>query len=174
LSSKLLLILYTGVAVVLAVILGQLRIEGADLPIWTFALISGGVVPFLLVRGPPARVSPHRRRLAIAVGGLGLFLTFVFALATTTLSAEFIPLFKTVSNAPDWKLQDLTDLQAACTHLGNDACHAARALSRQVANFGGLTLEAIGPVIGLGLAIPFLLAARGLDSISSGIHKTDA
>ncbi len=120
-----------------------------ELPVWTLALLSGGVAPaFAILVGMRDRDSILLGAVPIATGVIG----FVIALAYLVLTSEMTVFMSTVmpqfSDAPSWKLEDLESLVAACLYGTPDACTAARALSRETANIAGLRAEAVGVLIG--------------------------
>ncbi|MEO1280814.1 MAG: hypothetical protein AAFV69_03670, partial [Pseudomonadota bacterium] len=142
----------------LAITLPGSGLSGDQLPVWTFALLSGAVAPAVVISRSIAH--PHsghgggRSSAAMAIGFVLAIFVIAYLLATSILSGEFASLLAPFSDAPGWKLQNLSDLHSACLHLGSDACTAARELSRQTTNIAGIRPEAVGPIIGLLAAMP--------------------
>ncbi|MEO1205222.1 MAG: hypothetical protein AAFV45_02720 [Pseudomonadota bacterium] len=161
-ASMLVQSVFATLAATLAFALPQSGIVVENLPVWTFALLSGAVAPALLIGATlaSARVGqPLGARLAILVM-VPMAAVLAYLLATSALSAEFAILLAPYSDAPGWKLENLADLQSACLHLGSDACLAARELSKQTTNIAGIRPEAVGAIIGLLVALPVMISIR--------------
>lgn len=120
-----------------------------DFPIWTIALLAAGVAPALAIRTTIRRSdSILVRAVPVLAGVIGFAVALAYLVLTSEMTVFMSTVMPQLSDAPSWKVDDLESLAAACLYGSPDACIAARALSREIANIAGLRPEAVGGLIG--------------------------
>lgn len=130
-----------------------------DLAKISLSLLSATLFPALAI----AALRPTASRMAIAVAALvGAAVTGYYIAGTTYFPQDFAMQWQALSNAPDWKYEELIRLMDACQDADQSACESATDFAGELANWWGLKTSASG-VLGLpaGL-IAGLLAATVL------------
>jgi len=140
-----------------------------DLMLLTLTLLAGGVFPALAV----SAIRPGCHGAALWVAALaGLAVTLFYVLGATVLADHAAMAWLPLSDAPAWKVDELTRLGQACQDGQAASCSEAKAMGREVANWWGLspyTAGVIGIPIGafLGLLLSVFLPARSTTVMTS-------
>ena len=117
---------------------------------WAFAVLGASLFPMALLAAAVPRVSG----IALGLGGLtGLAAGLYYVVGTTGIFApQFAIYWSTVSDAPPWLLDELSELLQTCASStsadeGKKSCGRARDLGRDLANWFGIDGRA-GAVVG--------------------------
>ncbi|MDX2290035.1 MAG: hypothetical protein NW217_14600 [Hyphomicrobiaceae bacterium] len=126
---------------------------------WALSLVAATLMPPVLI----AALAPRAGPLALAAAAIsGFAITLYYIVGVTWFPVAFIDTWSNLSNAPEWRLEQLAELRTSCATGDPAACAALPSIAAASANWLGLDTRAAGlPGTVLGLLVGGLLAVLG-------------